>query len=411
MTLLPPLAAEGVPLSPMNRSRRIDVVDALRGFALAGILLIHNLEKVNVCHAADQPINFLTFLDAPVSGIIYALFAGKSYAIFSMLFGFSFWVQFERMQTKGHDLGGRFAWRLCLLFGFGLVHTLYYVGDLLLMYAMFGFLLILMRKSPDWLTLTAAIVLLALPLQLVEAVHIMMNPDYSPFRMNRSWQYWGALLPVEANGSFFEVVRTHFTIGWKANLLWNWEAGRGFHIPGLFLLGMLAARHKAFTEMRKRWWSVACVMSLAACIVLKVVTSSANLHYAKGGTTHDVLLNLLHPYSNLFETLLMVSAFILLWRIGIGQRLFSFLIPYGRMSLTNYMTPSLVGLILYNGCGLGLWHYFGPTLCLLAGLVTLVLQLAFSRWCLTRFGQGPLEKLWRWLMWIGSEENKSAKSA
>jgi uncharacterized protein len=404
-------AAEGVPPSPMNRSRRIDVVDALRGFALAGILLIHNLEKFNVCLDADRPFGFPTFLDGPMGSAIYPFFSGKSYAIFSMLFGFSFWVQFERMRSKGHDIGGRFAWRLCLLFAFGIVHTVYYAGDLLQMYALFGFLLILMRKAPDWLILTAAIVLLAMPLQLVEVVRVLVNPGYTPIRMSNSWQYWSALQPVEANGSFSEVVRAHFTVGWKANLLWNWEAGRGFHIPGLFLLGVLAARRKAFTEIRKRWWVVASLTSLAASIVLAVVASAVNRHYANGGATRDVLMHFISPSANLFEMLLMVSAFIVLWRIKIGERLFGFLIPYGRMSLTNYMMPGLFGIILYNGCGLGLWHNFGGTLCILTGLVMLAFQIAFSRWCLKRFGQGPMEKLWRWLMWIGSEENKRSKTA
>jgi uncharacterized protein len=404
-------SAESVPPPPMNRSRRIDVVDALRGFALAGILLIHSLERSNVCQNPDQPLGFLTFLDGPLGDMIYPIFSGKSYAIFSMLFGFSFWVQFERMKAKGHDIGGRFAWRLCLLFGFGILHTLYYVGDLLMLYAVFGFLLLPVRKAPDWLILTGAIVLLVLPLQLVEVVRILMNPEYTPLKMGNSWQYWSAVIPVEANGSYLEVLHAHFTVGWKANLLWNWEAGRGFHIPGLFLLGMLAARRKAFTEMRKRWWLVVCLLSLAASIGLGEAASATKLHFANGGNLHDVLMNLIKPSADLFQMLLMVSAFILLWRVKIGERLFGFLIPYGRMSLTNYMLPGLFGILIYNACGLGLWHYLGNTLCILTGLVILAFQIVFSRWCLKRFGQGPMEKLWRWLMWIGSEENKRPKTA
>jgi len=395
----------------MNRSRRIVVVDALRGLALAGILILHNNEKFDAYLSPDQPWAFLSSLDGFLGGGVYHLFGGKSYAIFSMLFGFSFWIQYERMRDKGYDLGGRYAWRLCLLLAFGLIHSLYYAGDLLQIYAAFGFLVIAVRKAPDWLLLTMAVVLLALPLQLGEVACAWLDPAYTPFPMNGSWPYWDKVTTACVNGGFLDVIRTNINAGLKANLLWNWEAGRFFHIPGLFLLGMLAARRRAFTTMRSHSWIAICLLSLAAALVLGRANAWIPGHLADGSALRITLGRLLGTYANLAGMLLMVSAFILLWRVRIGERLFGFLIPYGRMSLTNYVIPGLVGLFVYYNCGFGMWHHFGGALCTLTGLVMLILQIAFSRWCLKRLGQGPLEKLWRRLMWIGGNPDKPVKSA
>ncbi len=395
---------------PLNRSRRVDVVDALRGFALAGILLLHNVEKYNFMWSPDMQIDLFPSLDGHVWTALFAVFGGKAYAIFSMLFGFSFWVQYERMQAKGYDMGGRFVWRLCLLFSFGLLHSSYYSGDLLIFYSSFGLLLVAMRKAPDWLAFAVSIVLLTVPFHLYELLRLLADPDFAPIPKKLSWPYWGLLGEAQAYASFPELSRAFLTNGLKANVLWTWDAGRMFHIPGLFLLGMLAARRKLFTDMASKRWAILGSVALVAYIPLNYAKSNVWGWCEGSAKLGDAFYAVLSPYEDLAMLLFMVSAFILLWRAGLGRRLFGWLIPYGRMSLTNYMTQGLTGVILYNGCGLGLWHYFGHTLSMITGVFILVLQVLFSRWCLKNFGQGPMEKLWRRLMWIG-HKSAAAKSA
>jgi len=407
MSVTPPsLPASAVSVSAGFKSKRIDVIDALRGFALAGIMLLHNVEKFNFMQGPDRQIPFLKSCDPYVWDGFFFLFGGKAYAIFSMLFGFSFWVQYSRMQQKGYDMGARFVWRMALLFSFGVIHSCYYSGDLLIFYAVFGLGLVVVRKAGDTLAFIISACLLLLPLDLFNLGRMLLGSGYVP-SMNESWPFWAKLEPLQAHGSFLELSHAYLTNGLKANVIWTWESGRMFHIPGLFLLGMLAARRKAFTDMASRYWGWILGVSLVVFIPL---------HYVKGQIwgwlEHDEVLRyqlsgIVGPYSDLAMMLAMVSAFILLWRAGIGERIFRVLIPYGRMSLTNYLTQGLTGLILYYGCCFGLYHYLGSTLSMLTGACVLVLQIVFSHWCLRRFGQGPMEKLWRKLMWIGFEKKAS----
>ena len=86
-----------------SKTPRIEVVDALRGFAVMAILLVHNLEHFIFPvypDAASQP-GWLNILDEGVFSVTFSLFAGKAYAIFALLFGLTFYIQYTNQQKKG----------------------------------------------------------------------------------------------------------------------------------------------------------------------------------------------------------------------------------------------------------------------------------------------------------------------
>lgn len=109
---------------------RIDAVDALRGFAVMAILLVHSLEHfIFPVYPASSPA-WLAALDEGVFAVVFALFAGKAYAIFALLFGFTFHLQYASRQSRGEDFGGRFLWRLLLLAGFATLNAAFFpAGD------------------------------------------------------------------------------------------------------------------------------------------------------------------------------------------------------------------------------------------------------------------------------------------
>ena len=115
-----------------SKTPRIEVVDALRGFAVMAILLVHNLEHFIFPvypDAAPQP-GWLNILDEGVFSVIFSLFAGKAYAIFALLFGLTFYIQYTNQQKKGKDFGYRFLWRLLLLGGFATLNAAFFpAGD------------------------------------------------------------------------------------------------------------------------------------------------------------------------------------------------------------------------------------------------------------------------------------------
>ena len=75
---------------------------------------------------------------------------------------------------------------------------------------------------------------------------------------------------------------------------------------------------------------------------------------------------------------------------------------YGKMSLTNYISQSIIGALIYFPIGLYLAPYCGYTVSLLIGIAVFILQLIFCRYWLSSHKQGPLEAIWHRLTWINS---------
>ena len=141
-----------------TKTPRIEVVDALRGFAVMAILLVHNLEHFIFPVYPESSPEWLTILDAGVFNATFSLFAGKSYAIFALLFGFTFYIQSHNQQLKGKDFGYRFLWRMVLLAGFATLNAAFFpAGDVLLLFVVVGIVLFIVRKWSDKAILITAI--------------------------------------------------------------------------------------------------------------------------------------------------------------------------------------------------------------------------------------------------------------
>ena len=102
----------------VSKNTRIETVDALRGFAVMAIILVHNLEHFIFPVYPENTPAWLNVLDHGVLNVVFSLFAGKAYAIFALLFGFTFYIQWNNRKLSGKDFGYRFLWRMVLLLFF-----------------------------------------------------------------------------------------------------------------------------------------------------------------------------------------------------------------------------------------------------------------------------------------------------
>ena len=385
----------------LKTTERLGVVDALRGFALLAIVLLHNLEHYNLFFMPENVPAWLQTIDKYAWDTIFSLFAGKAYATFSLLFGFSFYIQFHNAEKRGIDFRGRFAWRMCLLLLFAQLHALFYNGDILLLYAVVGFALIPVCKLKDKTVFWIALILLLQPYEWGRAIYALINPDYVavtghfiPYAMRAE--------AATANGSFFDVLQSNIIDGQLYSNIWQVENGRLFQTAALFMFGMLLGRRKYLikSEESVRFWKRMLIGAVIAFIPLYclrifvpdfITDSSALIPY-----------NIAVPsYANFAFMVILVSLFTLLWfKKETGYSWQSLLIPYGRMSLTNYISQSIMGVTIYYGFGLSMYKYAGATASLLIALLIFTVQLVFSRWWLVRHRQGPLEFLWRKGTWI-----------
>lgn len=393
-----------MPANAAVKHKRLDVVDSLRGFALLAIVLLHNLEHYNLIHTPEGMPSWLTSVDAGVWNATFFLLAGKAYATFSLLFGFSFYIQLRNERNRGGDFRWRFAWRMFLLFLFSQLHALFYNGDILLLYSVVGLLLIPVCNLKDKTVFIIAVVCLLQPIEWIRLAYSFVNPDFVTYG-NYFMKYAIQALPAMSGHSVIELLKSNITVGQLYSNIWQVENGRLFQTMALFMFGMLLGRREYFVKNDhsvRKWKKILlyCAIAFVPLHLMRV--------YLPGMFEHEASrlpINIIFPSLANFAFMgILVSFFTLMWFKVSGYKFQKMIIPYGRMTLTNYIVQSVIGVSIYYGFGLGLYQYAGATLCLLIGIAIFAIQLLFSRWWLSTRRHGPLEYIWFRLTWIGRKD-------
>ena len=144
-----------------NTSKRIIIIDSLRGFSLFGILISHLsifFEALDFSTVSSPNASLSNIVVSVINGI---LFSGKYFAIFSFLFGLSFYIQMDRAAQKGINYRWRFLWRILILMVVGYIHSLLFSGDILIIYAMLGVFLVFLFNVSNKVLIFLIIVLLS----------------------------------------------------------------------------------------------------------------------------------------------------------------------------------------------------------------------------------------------------------
>ncbi len=387
----------------INKNPRIEVVDALRGFAVMAIVLVHNLEHfIFPVYPANSP-GWLNILDQGVFDVVFTLFAGKAYAIFALLFGFTFYIQSSNRRKQGRDFGWRFLWRLVLLIGFAALNAAFFpAGDVLLLFVVVGPVLFFSRNWSDRAILVAAVVFLLQPVEWYHYIANLLDPAHRLPDLKVGEMYAEVAEYTKA-GNFGDFILGNITLGQKASLLWAVNAGRFVQTAGLFLLGFYIGRKQLFaaTEKNLRFWVKTLIISAVAFAPLYTLKEHV---MDNGAIVQQTVGAAFDMWQKLAFTLVLIASFILLYQ----RRKFSAAVVglrfYGRMSLTNYISQSIIGAIVYFPFGLYLAPRCGYTISLLIGFFVFLLQVKFCKWWLARHRQGPLEYIWHKWTWIGTDK-------
>ena len=384
----------------MSSPNRLHVVDALRGFAIVSIMLLHNIEHFDFYYLPENLPAWLVTLDKGVWDTLFFLFGGKSYAIFALLFGLTYFIQTDNQQKKGKDFRGRFAWRLLLLLGFGIINSAFYQGDILSFYALLGFALIPFTNLSNKTLLITAIILMAQPVEWIKLIYgIIYKPELAD---PASWSYFAVSGEYITAKSLWNTLYGNLTNGKIAVLLWSWEAGRVFQTISLFILGMLAGRKSFFgnSDSNAGFWKKVLLISIIAFIPLFYLKSNI-MEWITTVAVNRPLELIIRSWANMAFMLILVSGFVLLFKQKAFHNKLNVLSAYGKMSMSNYILQSILGSFIYYGFGLGLYKYTGATYSLIIGLVLALIQGIFSTWWMKNHKQGPLESIWHKLTWIG----------
>jgi uncharacterized protein len=374
---------------------RIQVVDALRGFALLGLCLLHGLERWDLLVYPEAAPSWLAAIDPIVNGIMFFLFGGKAYAIFSFMFGLSFFIQMDRQADRGVDFRWRFLWRLALLGSIGYLHGLVYCGDVVIIFAVLGVALLVFDRFGTRILLALSVLMILNIPYLYKLIVVLGNSSLDP-RPYAVWNLYRQAFELFAKGSFAEVLRFN---AWSGQLMkWGWyiQEGRLWQILGLFLWGMVAGRSRFFESVedhrnQRHKLLVGSGIAFAFLFAIKLSLGSAGLS-ENAGYLADKLVG---SYASLALTVVWITGFVTLFQFDWWQRKLAALAPYGRMSLTNYVGQSLIGVPFFYGYGLAMYREWGHTLSLTFSVVLISLMIWASKKWLERFYYGPLEWVWR----------------
>ena len=382
---------------------RINVADILRGIAIGGIILIHFIEHMNFYSFPEPSSALWGKVNQAVWDSTFFLLAGKMYAIFAMLFGLSFYIQHDNQAQKGVDFRPRFAWRMVLLMMFGLFDLLFYNGDILFIYAVCGFLVIPFIRASDKIILCAAFILMLQPVEVVYIIMGLIDPSTLPMDLG-SGEYWKPIYQATGEGSILDTAVAGIRYGLPVNFLWAIENGRMTQTVCFFLLGILLGRKRLFYNEGNnlvKWKNIFVIALLGFIIILPMYYILPRVAEAES-VSHslNVMLNM---WKNFFMMMMIVSGVTLLYYKTKASNWLIKIAPYGRMSLTNYLTQSIVGGMLFYNWGFGLFRYCGHTASFLMGAGFIVIQFLFCSWWLQTHKRGPFEELWSRATWLGKK--------
>lgn len=383
---------------------RIDLADILRGIAIGGIVLIHFIEQLNFYNFPEPTSPFWAALNQGVWDTVFFLLAGKMYAIFAMLFGLSFFIQHDNQAQKGVDFRPRFFWRMILLFCFGLFDLLFYNGDILCIYAACGVLIIPLIRASDKVLKWIAVLMLLQPIELVYIILGIVDPSTQPLNLG-SYKLFGDMAVAQGSGSIIDVAVAGITNGLPINFFWAIENGRMTQTIFFFIVGILLGRKRLFYNEGNNlaFWKKVLIAASGSLVIL------IPLYYILPGMFEETrcisngLNVMLNMWKNLGMMLVIVSGVTLLFYKTSAKNWLIKIAPYGKMSLTNYLTQSMFGAMLFYNWGFGLFRYCGHTVSFLLGVCMVALQFFFCTWWLKNHKRGPFEELWARLTWLGKK--------
>ncbi len=392
-------------IKPTTGSERLQALDALRGFALFGILLANLCSFLGLYTYSPEEVILLPTPDRVVLFFIDWFVEGKFYGIFSILFGVGFALQADRFRSTEGNFTAFWFRRMIVLCGIGLSHMyLVWNGDILTLYSLLGMLLPLFLNCSNRTLLRWIVALLLIPLLIHGLLYLTQDASFwgamRRFSTGLKTQ-WGfadlSTLEMRTSNAAVEVFSINVLLAIPRPMSY-FMSGRYFHVLGLFLIGLLLARHW-LPKIRNNDISVPTgviwfgMIGLIAHFGYALIKAMIGTPFAM--TEVGLLQGFLYHLGATLFALAISMLFICVWASGRYAFVFRNLAVLGRMALTNYIFQNIIGVLLFFGYGFALMAKVPYMYIPLIAFAILAAQLAFSRAWLKRFKQGPLEFAWR----------------
>lgn len=395
-------------LGPVEPTRRIETVDIVRGFALFGVLLVNMYN-----FGAGSPI-WTDAVDQLAHSAKRFFFETKSWRLFSLLFGFGFALWMLRAEEKGAKFFLVYVRRLAILFVIGMGHALLYGGDILMLYAELGFVLVAFRKlPPKALLILAGVLLTVFPVERAVTT-LRRGPDIVR----------PAVPDLEQARARIESRRTThpYSVGSVRDVI----AVNADNIPpnpftdlrgtesslayfAMFLFGLYVGRRRILHDIPKHlalirrvaWWGLSIgLLSMAGERILHATAGYEIFRAQRATVVPQFLGDVLFAYGSTALSLGYAAVIVVLARRQPWRRIMSPLGAVGRLALTVYLTQTLMFTTLFYGYAFGQVYRIGPAVVTAYAILIFAIQIAACAWWVRRFRFGPMEWLWRSLTYM-----------
>ena len=392
-------------LEPVQARDRLSEIDMIRGFALFGVLLVNMFSFGADSMAWDDRHDQIT------QGIVRLFFDSKFWTLFSLLFGFGLGMQLQKFASRKWSQSILILLRrLALLFVFGMLHALIYEGDILMLYAELGVVLLLIHRFPPRL-----LVVLAVGLLLTFPVAHWLTPERFDDPAAQSVEQARAFLLEEREYSVYLTGSVGDILAYNAEVIpenpvsdYLWPDS-GFAVLALFIMGYLLCRSGIFADGRRYRvlfaragaWGVS--IGLLATGGLWALMSQAGYHaywVTEGPPVVQLAGDLLFVISMVALAIAYAAGLTLWMQTQGGRKILLPLASAGRVALSLYLTQALIFTTLFHGYGFGLAFRMGPFSVAVCALCIFSAQVWVAHAWLQHFRFGPFEWLWRSLTYL-----------
>jgi uncharacterized protein len=375
--------------SPIAQKDRTVIVDVIRGFALIGVLLANFGAFIN----QQTPASILTAtqssMDSTLVQINDVFLEWKFMTLFSMLFGYGFGLIIQSLSSKNIDPTSFFCKRMFWLFILGCIHTLFWWGDILHLYAISGIILLAFQNKPKNSLLFFSV------------LFIFIIPGFISYLLR---DQHGAITDTDIqllydkykNGNVIDIFKGNISFYYKAFLTSGSDLHDVVETTGRFMLGYYFLRLHLFQsiETKKSVFKKSLLFSMPVTMAYFII-----LWMKKSGMIHinPYILNPILSIGVLAATIFYVSMLVLAYLHFGMNRFFSALQSLGKVTLTNYLLISAVLILLLYGIGLGKLGEISFLCIWIFALIWLLIEAIFSTYWLQKFRYGPIEWIWRQL--------------
>jgi uncharacterized protein len=418
--------------APVAETSRVKVIDALRGVALLGILLM------NIPGFSMPNYSFESFKNDPsqfnfwLMTFIEIVFEGKMRAMFGMVFGAGVLLFVASKEENGKPAHLLFYRRMLWLVLFGLIHAhlILWIGDILYLYGICGMLVYLLRNvKPRYLAMALPLVAItdfasgtwnyqsirakriaysdakraeAAHLQLTETqakaladwreIETSMIPNREDAKQNTAKMKSG----YSTVAGYLRPIAVQIQTKYLPIEIWDSLA--------LMMLGLALYRWGFFAGAWSRQDYLK-VVGVGYGLGLPLVMFSAYYGFRNFSTVEANLalmeqvpiqwIGLIYPFQRLLLVMAHASALILLYQAGTARRLFQRLEAVGQVAFTNYIMHSVICTLFFFGYGLNFYGELAYYQLYYLVAAIWILQLILSPIWLGLFRFGPLEWMWR----------------